>query len=913
MSAWVRESFCRLSSVFRREQLDRELEAEMQAHLQFATEDNLQRGLPPSEARRQALVQFGGPQQAKEQQREARGLPLLEIFLQDLRFGLRMLVKYPVFTAVAVLTLALGIGATTAIFSVVDGVLLRPLPYRNPDQLVRLWEQSATGGRMNFADPNFEDVRSMNHSLQGLAEFAVGLETVTGGGEPSRTMTAYVSREFFTVMAVQPIRGRDFAPEDQKFGAAAVAMVSYGYWKQSLGSTGDLSSVHLKIGDQAASVIGILPAGFGFPDSAEIWMPREILERYPSRTAHNWNLIGRLRDDVQVAAARTELSAIATQLKQQYGQDTMMVAVTVEPLREAMTGNVRPALLLLLGASGFLLLIACANVVNLMLAQATGRERELSIRSALGAQRGRLISQFLTESFLLSLIGGFLGVFLAYWGLNGLLALAPANMPRLGEVSLNPYVLLFSLVIIFLVSLALGILTALRSVSTNPREALDEGARGETGTLQKHRLGRLISAGQLATALVLLVGASLLGRSLLRVLSIDSGFRTEGIVTMDLRLPPMPHKSQRVEFLNDLLARLRTVPGVEEVGGSTVLPFLGPYFPDGAYVVMNPGQISPRMQDLIQHSVKGDLEKDSALMAEFSKFFDELFHDREHMGDAYYVATTEGYFRALGIPLLSGRLFDDRDTMDAPHVALISQSLAKQKWPEQDPLGRTIEFGNMDGDPRLLTVVGVVGDVRDQSLEAPPNPTIYVNLRQRLNAAESFTCFIRTSGKPEALFGTARSIVAKLDPNLPVGFRTLSEVYSGSLGARRFTLILVAVFSLCALVLALAGIYGVTSYSVSQRTREIGVRMALGASAFDVLRMVLRQSLLTAAVGVALGIVGSAVLTRSIQSQLFGVNSTDPATFVGVTLLMVLVSLVACWIPARRAARVDPVIALRYE
>jgi putative ABC transport system permease protein len=842
----------------------------------------------------------------------SRSLPFLDSLLLDLRFAARILRKSPGFSAVAVLTLALGIGATTAIFSVVDGVLLRPLPYRNPGQLLRLWEQSAKGGQMNFADPNFEDLRSQSHSLQGMAEYDAGLQSVSGTSEPSRTMTASVSRDFFSVMGVQPVQGRGFALEEQQFGAPAVALVSYGYWKQSLGGTQDLSSPHLKVNAQPVAVIGVLPAGFAFPDDTEIWIPREIFERFPSRTAHNWNVIARLRDGHGLGEARTEFQGIAQRLKQQYGQDTMMVGVVVEPLREAMTGNVRPALLVLLGASGFLLLIACANVVNLMLAQAAGRERELSIRNALGAHRSRLIGQFLTESFLLSAIGGVFGIMLAYWGLNGLLALAPANMPRLDEVSLNPYVLLFSLGIILLVSLAMGILTALRSVSANPRGALEEGARGETGTLQKHRLGRLISAGQLATALVLLVGAGLLGRSLLRVLSVDSGFRTDRIVTMDLRLPPSPKKNQRVTFFNELLTRLRAVPGVEEVGGSSVLPFAGPYFPDGTYVVMNPGQISPHMQNIIERSVEGDLDKDPALLGEFTKFLEDLFRDQAG-GDADYVVASEGFFKALGIPLLQGRLFDDRDSMDAPHVAIINQSLAKEKWPNQDPIGHTVEFGNMDGDPRLLTVIGVVGDVHDQSLETPPNPTIYVNYRQRPNAAGNFTCFIRTSGKPDSVLAAARSIVFKLDPNLPVRFRPLTQIYSASLDARRFSLTLIGVFSLTALILALAGIYGVTSYSVAQRIREIGVRMALGASAWEVLGMVLKQGAITASIGVSLGILGSLVLTRWIQSQLFGVSPTDPVIFLGVALLMILVSLLACWVPGRRASRVDPMVALRYE
>ena len=832
---------------------------------------------------------------------------------QDLRYSFRMLLKNAGFTATAVSTLALGVGATTAIFSVVYGVLLRPLPYRNPEQIVRLWEQNDAGGRMNFADPNFEDLRFENRSLAGVAEYNSGIETVTGSGEPSRTMVASVSHDFFEVMGVEPVMGRGFAAEEQRFDAPAVALISHGYWKQTLGGSQDLAAVHLKMGNRPVAVIGVLPPGFQFPDRTEIWVPREISERYPSRTAHNWKVIGRLRAGRTVPEARAELTAIAERLKQQYGQDTGMVAAAVEPLRVAMTGNARPALVLLLSASGFLLLIACANVVSLMLAQAAARAKELSIRTALGAQRGRLIRQFLTEAFLLSSLGGACGILVAHWGLHGLLALAPTSLPRLEDVSINVSVLLFSLGTVLLVSVGLGLFTAMRSVSADARGALLEGNRGGIGTLGKQRLGRLIAAAQVATALVLLVGAGLLGRSLLRVLSVDPGFRTESVVTMELRLPEEPAKAQRVDFLYKLLAQLGQLPGVEEVGGSNMLPLAGGGIADGAYALMNPGQITPRMQDLIERSVAGNIEKDPKLLAEFTKFFDEIFRDPSHLGEADYAVASEGFFKTLGIPLLEGRLFDDRDTMDTPHVALISQSLAKEKWPGADPLGRTVEFGNMDGDPRLLTIVGVVGDVRDQRLEAAPRPTIYVNYRQRPQGTSEFHVVMRVSEKPEAAFAAARSILRSLDPNIPPRFSTLGQVYAASLEARRFSLTLVGIFSLAALLLALAGIYGVISYSVAERTREIGVRMALGASTREVLGMVLKQGTVTALIGISLGILGSLALTRWLASQLFEVSATDPLTFLGVALLLVMVSLAACWIPARRATAVDPTEALRYE
>ena len=832
---------------------------------------------------------------------------------QDVRYGLRMLAKNPGFTVVAVLTLALGVGATTAIFSVVYGVLLRPLPYTHPEQIVHLWEMSDEGHRMNFADPNFADMQSQNHSLQGIAEYGNSLESVSGGKEPSRTMVAYVSRDFFTVMGVHPAIGRSFAPEEQRNNAPATALVSYAYWKQSLGGTQDLSSVHLKLEGQAASVVGVLPAGFRFPDNTDIWIAREIIATLPSRSAHNWNVIARLREGTPVTASRVELTGIAQRLKQQFGNDTAMVGVAMEPLREAMTSDVRPALIILFGASGFLLLIACANVVNLMLAQAAGRERELSIRAALGAKRNRLIRQFLTEAFLLSTIGGVLGVLAAVWGLNGLLAIAPGNLPRLEEVGVNVPVLVFSLAVVFLVAVGLGVFSAVRATSGDPRAALNEGSQRQSGSVGKQRLGRLIIAGQLASTLVLLVGAGLLGRSLLRVLAVDPGFRTEGVLTMELALPDDPTKVQRVQFLSEVIARLRNIPGVQEVGGTNVLPLTEGGRADGSYVIMNPGQISPHTQTLIQRVVNGNLDKDPALLAEFSKFFEEIFKDQAHMGEADYCVASEGFFRSLEIPLLSGRLFDSRDTKDSLHVAVVSKSLADEKWPNQNPIGRTVEFGNMDGDPRLLTIVGVVGDMRDRSLESAPRPTIYVDYRQRPVAAQRFTIVMLAPGKPDAVLTSAREIVGSLDPDVPPRFSTFSNTFAASLGARRFSLLLVGIFSATALLLAMAGIYGVTAYTVAQRTREIGVRMALGASRAIVLGMVLKQGVITGVLGVGAGILGSLVLTRWLQSQLFGVSATDPATFAGVALVLILVSLAACWIPGRRAARVDPMVALRYE
>jgi putative ABC transport system permease protein len=817
----------------------------------------------------------------------------MQTLWQDVRYGLRMLGRNPGLTAVAVLTLTLGVGATTAIFSVVYGVLLRPLPYPDSNRIMAVFEITSKGRPSRIADPNFDDFRDQNRSFQAIAKYHEGIASVSGGSQPTRTTVAGVSPDFLKVFGIQPIFGRDFSPNDAKKGAGRTVLVSYGYWRQHLGSRQDLAQAHLKIDGGVYSVIGVLPEGFRFPPEVDLWLPADLDGENPSRTSHNYHAIARLRDGVTVKQANQEIAAIARHIHDASSEqgDYLLKDGMVIPLQDSITGEASSPLLLLLGAVGFLLLVACANVANLLLAQASVRERELAIRCALGAPRGRLVRQFLTESFLLSLAGGGLGVLAARWGVAGLVALAPENLPRLDSVSISIPVLAFALLLSSAVAVGLGAFTAIRATSLDPRKGFAEGGRGPASSRHGQRVGRAIVAAQIAITLVLVVGAGLLGRSLVKVLQVNPGFRVDKIVTMDVSLPwveDQKAKASQASFFSDLIERLKQIPGVRQVGATSGLPLVDGGLPDGMFLLLAQSEV-PKTTD----------------------GFDSLFQQKERIGIADFCVATDGYFQALGIPLLRGRIFGERDGLDSPHVAVISESLARDRWPKQDPIGHTIEFGNMDGDLRLLTIVGIVGDTHEYGLDAPPRPTVYVNLFQRPRPAISLTML--SDADTRLVTSAARGILQELNPEIPAKFQTFSQVYSASLGSRRCNVILIGFFGITALLLATAGVFGVMAYSVAQRTREIGVRMALGASSRGVLRMVLGQATATVAVGVVIGIAGAFALTRWMQSQLFGVSPTDPPTFVGVALLLILVSLAACYIPARRATKVDPLVALRYE
>lgn len=826
----------------------------------------------------------------------------MDTLIKDIRHGARSLLRRPGFTAIAVLTLALGIGACTAIFSVVDGVLLRPLPYPNAERMVQLREVTEKGARIAFSEPNFLDLKARSQTLEGVAQYASGLTTVTGGSEPVRAKAVSVSADFFRVLGTQPALGRTFTSEDSRAGAAPTVVVSQGFWQRMLGGRSDLSSATVQMRDVTFNVIGVMPARFSFPDDAELWVPRELFPSRTGRTGHNWAVIASVRPGTTFEQARAELSGIASQLKQEHGQDTDAVDFAVIPQQEYLVGDVRRGLMIILAAVGLLLAIACANVANLLLAQVTSRQREFAVRSALGATRIRLARQFVTENMLLALAAAALGVLLSYWGVDLLLGLNQESLPRIKEIGVDGRAIAFTVGLAMLVAVVLGLVPLLRFSGQSLETSLRESGRGLPGHSGK-RLRSLLLVGQMALTVMLLVGAGLLGKSFYRLLTIDPGFRTESSVAMEISLrgisgnperftqlmdsfkrlkeqglaPTAPTKfsaeeNRQIIFQEQLLERLRSLPGIVAVGSINRLPLTGSAS-SGTFLINN----NPARE-----------------------------------GNAEYRLATSEYFAAMGIPLLRGRTFDQTDKREAPNAAVISQSLARKYWPNEEPIGQTIQFGNMDGDLRLLHIVGVVGDVHDRGVDVAPGSTIYGNALQRLPSS-SLSVVARAQVSPDALVPAMRDAVRSLDPQVPVNFLTLEDVFSSSLDQRRFSLVIFGVFGGVALLLAAMGIYGVTTYSVTQRTQEIGIRMALGAQAGDVLKLVLRNGIVLSLIGLTIGLVASWGLTRLMESLLFGVTPTDTTTFASVSTLLMLVVLAACYLPARRATHVDPLVALRNE
>ncbi len=811
--------------------------------------------------------------------------------MNALRYAIRSLLKSPGFTSVAVLTLALGIGASAAIFSIVHAVLLAPLPYPHPEQLVRVSEQAPDGHRMNLAGPNFDDFRNQNDTFAALAAYESWGVSLSGGSEPVRAEVGVVSDDFFRTFGVQPMIGRLFAPDEFRASAPGI-VVSYGYWKQNLGATGDLSRVHLSVAGKAYPVIGVMPAEFDFPNGVSGWIPRER-DQEPSRTAHNWHGVGRLRDGVTVARARANLSAIGARIKAQYGKDADLNAAEVVPLADAMVGDVRKALLTLLGAVALLLLVGCANVAGLMLARASARAKELAVRTALGAGRMRILQQFLAESLVLAVMSGIAGLVIAVWSVKLLPAIIPATLPRREGIALNMPVLLFAIGVSVAVAIALGVFSSWRASTGDLQQALTATSRGMTAARSTQRMRVMLVTGEIATTLTILIAAGLLGRSFLRLIETSSGFRPENLITVQFSLPESPlanAKGEEVQRVQRIVDRIRATAGVESAGVAGAMPVAhGDNLAEGTFLILR-GQNPP---------------------ADF-KGFETMMHDPTQVGQAFYCAAGADYFRTLGIPLIRGRMFSDSDTPDSPHVAVISEALARQRFGDEDPIGQQLEFGNMDGDLKPLTVVGIAGDVRAQGLDRPATPIIYVDYRQR-GTGSTPVIVVRGAGAPGEIIPSIHSVFRDAAPDVPVKISTYEAELGGWLAQRRFVLFLVALFAAVALGLAALGIYGVIAFSVARRTQEIGVRMALGARPGDVLRLVIGEAARMASTGIVIGVIISLSITRLMSSLLFDVRATDPWTFVAVAAVLTAVALLASYLPARRAMRVAPEVALRYE
>lgn len=880
--------------------VEEEVESELEFHLQMRVRDMEAAGMTPEAAREKAEHEFGDYRAierecrtiAKRRNRTMRRREWLGELRQDVRFGVRQFLRNPGFSLLAVLTLALGIGASTAIFSVVNGVLLRPLPYPEPDHLVAVFHVSDDGSEGNFSHPNFVDVKERSRSFTALAEHNSGFVPVTVGTQGVRVPLSQVSEEFFAALGTRPTLGRVFSP-DEFGGDGSVAVVSDAFWRQHLGASPELADQRVRISDRPLTIIGVMPPEVNFPAQVGLWLPQGGMTG-THRTGHNWQVVGRLRPGISPEEASRELNGIARELKREYGDDTNMASAVATPLHEVIVGDVRPALYVLLGASGLLLLIACANVVNLLLTRMAARRRELAVRLALGVGRGRLMRQFVSESLVLTLVGASFGVLIAFAGVPWLLALEPGRLPRAGEVGVDVAALLFALGVSLLAAMAMGVIVVLRASDADIRETLAEGSRGQAGGAASSRFRSVVAAGQVALTLVLLIGAALLGRSFLRLNAVDPGFRTEGGVVMDV-LIPWPRSEEEtprnLRFHHELVTRLASIPGVAAAGSVNLLPLGdGGVGSSGTFLKIYGSEVIEGFED-----------------------YRRLSREPGRAADAVYRVASSGYFPAMGIPVLRGRVFDERDTSGSTHAAVISKTLAEAAWPDQDPLGQLIQFGGMDGDMTPFVIVGVVGDVREQGLETDPPPIFYANSRQRPAGASGPHNIVMYGGDPRAITSAARAILREMNPEIPARFRTLEQVFSTSLADRRFSLLLLGAFAIVALLLAVTGIYGIISNLVAQRTREIGIRLALGARAENVLMMMVRSGVLMALVGVAAGLLIALASTRLLSGMLFGISTTDALTFVAVPVLLLGVAAVASYVPARRTMRVDPMIAMRAE
>ena len=877
----LRAALLRFASMFDRARLDRELAAELESHLAMHTDDNLRAGMPPAEARRQALLKLGGVAQVEERYRERRGIPLIENLVRDLCFGARTLRRNPGFTAVAVLTLGLGIGANTAIFSVVNAVLLRPLPFPQPERLVLVWATNTERGDLEDVAtyPDFADWKARSRSFENLTGFTTRGMTIVGTDQAEMVEAVQGTPGFFETLGVAPALGRTFRLDEGEEGAAKVAVLSDSAWQRYFGGRRDVLGQTLRANEEAWTIIGVMPPGFRFSFSGppeQIYTP---LVRDPSRNHGFVRVLGRLRPDVQIASAQSEMNVLTSGLAREYPDTNKGVGTNIVPLVQAMAGKSRIALLMLLGVVTMVLLIACTNVANLMLARSASRQRELALRAALGAGRARLLQQLVTESTVLALAGGALGLLLSSWTARLLVRLLSQSydIPRIESTGLDGWVLGFA----FLLSLATGVLCgavfAPVAVSASLEESLRESSRTATGNRGGRRLRGILVVAETALALVLLAGAGMLLKSFLVLRSTAPGFQADNVLTVSFFLPKnkLAQPPERSRFFEDVLARASAQPGVRSVALVANLPLGNGWDSLGFHI---PGRPDP--------------EPDGAFSANFN-------------------IVSPGYFRTMGIPVRAGREFAPQDSGGTPTVIIVNEAAARTFWPGEDAVGKTIVLPVDETTSVNLSVVGVTGDVRQMGLGSEPRPEIFLDSLQPGPPWNWLTMVVRTT--PE-LAGAVKSFPWSVDRDVPVSeVRTLDEVLSASLAEPRVYTLLLGVFAALALTLAAIGLYGVVSYGVTQRTSELGVRLALGAERSALVRLVLRQGLGLALTGIAIGLAGALAVVRVLPRLAPGIQPGDPLTLSAVAALLLGVALMAAYLPARRASRVDPTVALRYD
>ncbi len=872
----------RFVALFRKEQQDRELAEELESHLQMHIEDNLRSGMNPAAARRQALIKLGGIEQAKEKYRDQRGIAALETVLQDIRFGLRVLRRNPGFTAVAVLTLVLGIGANTAIFSVVNAVLLRPLPFPDPGHLMMIWhtppQKSFPGvARFVVSPANYLDWRSQNHVFDQMAAIGFRSLTLTGMGQPESVTGAAVSADFFTVLRVRPSAGRGFVADDDQPGRGNVVVVSYAFSQSHFGSNENILGKTIKLDDQSYVIIGVMPPKFEFPSRAQLWMPLAWTDKQRAvRGNHNYLVIARLKSGVDQEKAQAEMDAISDNLAHQYPTDDAGWGAAVVPLHESLVGSMRSALLILLGAVVFVLLIACTNVANLTLAKALGRRKEIAIRTALGASRGRVMRQVLTETVLVSVTGGGLALLLAHFVSDAIAAFIGPRLQLSVEIGLDGWVLGFTLAISILTGIIAGLAPSWHLTKTNLNASLKQGLGKTDSDSGGDRARSVFVIAEVALSLLLLVGAGLTIRTLYMLQSVNPGIDPHNVLAVPLAISDAkyPSADQQTNCFNNVLERVRALPGVESAGAVDSLPFQG----GSTQPVIAEGQPVVPMADQPEVAVR---------------------------------LISPGYLLAMRIPLQQGRDLTDADKANSQPVILVSDAFAKRFWPHDNPIGKHVALTFVSGPSR--EVVGVVGDVKLDGLDVTrPVETIYDAMSQ--NTRTQMVLAVRTGSAPTSLTSAVADAVHNVDPDEPlVGVVTMESIVGQSLGQQRLNVVLLAAFAGLALLLGAIGIYGVQSYAVRQRVREIGIRIALGAQRSDVFRLVLGQGLKLALIGICIGLAASFGLTRLMASQLYGLSATDPLTFAGVAIVLAVVALLACYIPARRASSVNPMVALRHE